>query len=162
MADTSTSFVSVMEKIAEDLGKGAAAAYAAARWPGRTLSVKTFFKPRVKITQDELPLIMITRPVVEKGARAVSERSYKQDLRVYFGFMQNDLSLAGKQAVAFEEAIEDDFLKYRPEGELGGIGLPAGCNDIETKESANDEGHYHPTYFGVMRVEIDFVRTIGG
>jgi len=116
-----------------------------AKW-NKNLSVKKVFKERNEINYNDLPIILITRPSIEKSFRIGGDRENKNIVRLYCGFLQNDKRQALDEFIEFEEIIDDVLLKDSMRGNY--------ALDTDPVSSINDEGKYHPIYFMVMDVEI--------
>lgn len=115
----------------------------------KTMTVKPVFKNREEVSLSDLPIVMITRPRLDPsfeentvyGGHAVS---------LYYGFQQNNKELSQAQIITFEERITDALLSdpYLKDTAL----------DVVPGLSVNDEGKFHPVYFGVMAVSISHKR----
>lgn len=118
--------------------------YCTAQW-GKALNVLKVYKRRIEISAEDLPIILITRPQVEKEF-LVGARDADHMVRLYAGFQQDDREEALDEIIEFEEKIDDALL----------VDHTRGGNAINTdpKASVNDEGEYHPVYFIAMDVAI--------
>ncbi len=140
-----SSFADVINSLKEKLETNPTLSqFCADNW-GRGITVKTVFKQRTEINTSDLPLILITRPSVQKAFR-IGVRDATHTIRLYCGFFEKDRRKALTNFVGFEEAIDDALLQINPD-EIGAI-------EIRPTISINDEGIYHPVYFIVMEVEI--------
>lgn len=119
-------------------------AFCSAKW-GKTLTVKASYRKRAEIKAGDLPLILITRPRVEKrfqvGARDGSHTAY-----LYALFHQDDREKGPLELIEFEEKIDDAL--------LSDPGLSGAAINTTPTESVNDEGKNHPSYCIVMELEI--------
>jgi len=107
------------------------------KW-GKAVAARIVFKHRVEIRVNELPLVLITRPRVtrkESTGAVVSANA----VRLYAGFHQNDRDKGAAELIEFEEALE---MLLRANQTLNGA-----ANDLDSGESVNDEGAFHPVYF---------------
>ena len=111
---------------------------------GRELKVKRVFKNRIEINLNELPLIMITRPRVNRATQnGVISKSHSVFL--YIGFSQEDLLKAQDNIVELDELVEVAV----NERQTGDVPLA-----ITVEDSVNDEGMYHPVYFNVTHLTV--------
>ena len=142
------SFVSIYNNIITTLQNDSGlTAFCNAKW-GKSQKVIKAFKRRIEISKSDLPVILVTRPSVEKEFR-IDSREYKHTVRLYFGFNQEDREVANEEGIEYEEYIEQALLADRNRGDT-----TAFCIDTDISRAANDEGEYHPVYFGVAEVEI--------
>jgi len=118
-------------------------------------TVKRVYKPRVEIELADLPLIMITRPVLKAGVWRPTERDYTHTIRLYCGFQCDDRELAQELLIEFEEVLDAAILVYKDPNKL-----LAGITDIDPQDAVNDEGYFHPVYFFVKDVEISETRQL--
>ena len=115
------------------------------KW-GKVPAVKIVFKHRREISFQDMPLILVTRPQVGDRRIVRGGQEARHRLRLYCGFYQDDPEKALTEQIGFEEAVDDAVTLNNP---FSGIALEAAV-----KDSVNDEGSYHPSYFTVMDVEI--------
>lgn len=127
------------------------AAFCESKWK-KSLTIKKVLRKRTEITLDEFPIILITRPSVGKKSPCLGTklRRTEQVVRLYCGFIQDDQEKSLDEIIGFEEII-DDVLLLDPR--RGGT-----ANSTKLGESQNDEGMFHPVYFFVMDVVIEFQR----
>lgn len=140
-----SSGITIMNNIVTTLqSDSAVAAFCTAKW-GKALKVLKVYKRRIEISAEDLPIILITRPQVEKEF-LVGARDVDNIIRLYAGFQQDDREKALDEIIEFEETIDDALL----------VDHTRGGNAINTapKASVNDEGEYHPVYFIAMDVAI--------
>jgi hypothetical protein len=142
-----SSFITTIDGIVATLqGNTALNDYTKAEFNNKTITVKKIFKKRTDVNIADLPIILITRPSLEKSHLINSPRNGKNTVRLYVGFHQTDKRKALDNFIQLEEKIDDALLAVAPET-LGAI-------SINPNESANDEGMFHPIYFMAMNVEI--------
>lgn len=116
---------------------------------GRQLTVKRGYRDREEIGMDECPIIIITRPSVDRE-NGLNRRSRGiHSLRLYFGFYQGGNAAdvrdqAAETAIEFEELIESSLVVDVTRAGTASATVPGA--------SVNDEGALHPIYFGVMEV----------
>lgn len=140
-----SSGITIMNNIVTTLQNDSAlAAFCTTKW-GKALKVMKVYKRRIEISAEDLPIILITRPQVEKEF-LVGARDVDNIIRLYAGFQQDDREKALDEIIEFEETIDDALL----------VDHTRGGNAINTapKASVNDEGEYHPVYFIAMDVAI--------
>lgn len=118
---------------------------------GTRLTIKRSFRDREEIGMDECPIILITRPSVERENGLNRRSRGSHSARLYFGFYQPDTSGDSREAgtdtaVEFEELIETAL--------SADITLNGTVSSIVPGSSVNDEGTMHPIYFGVMDVTL--------
>jgi len=118
---------------------------------GKKLTIKRSFRDREEIGMDECPIILITRPSVERESGLNRRSRGIHSARLYFGFYQPDTSGDSREAgtdtaVEFEELIE---AALSADTTLNGT-----VSAIIPGSSVNDEGTLHPIYFGVMDVAL--------
>lgn len=150
-----TSFNTALDRLAELLAADTTIqAFALASWQ-KKITVKRKFRNRTQIHASELPLIMITRPEVEKESRISGGRDNVNTVRLYILFNQDDPEKAQSEVVRIEELV-DDFLdqNYRIKDAAG---MPL-VKNIKPGGSANDEGMFHPGYGIVMDTDIQQYR----
>ncbi len=119
--------------------------YAQKTWR-KSISVKPAFRHRQEIKFSELPLILITRPAVTDREAHENIRRAKHRVRLYAGFWQKNPHTAILEQIGFEEAIDKVLVENF---DINGTAIVA-----TVKDSVNDEGVYHPTYFTVVDMEI--------
>jgi hypothetical protein len=126
--------------------------FAMAKWQKR-FTVKRKFLKRGPIHNTELPLIMITRPDVEKEFLIGGGRQKKNTVRLYVQFLQDDPEKAQSEVVSVEELLDTCLgeTNYRIK-DANGIPL---VKRVSPGDSANDEGLFHPAYLMVMEIEIE-------
>jgi hypothetical protein len=117
----------------------------------RKLTVKRLFKHRQQVNASELPLIMITRPDLDKKFRISGGRENTNTVRLYVLFQQNDREQAQQDVVRIEELIDDCLTANYRLKDAGGNPL---ADSIHPTGSANDEGMFHPVYAIVMDLAI--------
>lgn len=140
-----STFIDVINELVTTLQNDTAlSSFSQTKW-GKSLTVKKIFKERTEINTRDLPIILITRPSLEKSF-LTGARDGAHTVRLYCGFHQNDRRRALEEFIEFEEKIDDALLNSQA---LESITLT-----INPLASANDEGKYHPVYFMVMDVEI--------
>jgi len=140
MVDVINQLVSILQAD-EDL-----TAFCRQKW-GKPLSVKKIFKRRTEINLHDLPIILITRPSIQKTYPIISApKASEHTVRLYYGFHQNDKRIALEESIGYEEEIDDCLSAHYS------LGLPDTV--LKTVSSINDEGEFHPVYFGVMDVEV--------
>lgn len=140
-----SSFTNIITNIVTTLQNDAAlAAFCSTKW-GKTLTIKKIFKKRVEINISELPIILVTRPSLDKEF-LVGVKDADNVVRLYCGFHQTDREKALDETIEFEEKIDDALMVDHTRG-----GLAINTNP---KVSANDEGEFHPVYFIAMDVAI--------
>lgn len=127
------------------------ASFCSTKW-GKTLTVKKVLKKRTEITLDEFPIILITRPSVGKKSPCLGTKLRRTDqtIHLYCGFMQDDQTKSLDEIIEFEELL-DDVLMLDPK--RGGT-----ATSSKLENSVNDEGMFHPVYFFVMDVVIEYQR----
>jgi hypothetical protein len=104
--------------------------------------VKIFYKKRIEVGLDEYPLIFLTRPI-KKGSSTENVHT----CRIFYGFKQDDREAAAKEAIDFEEAIDAALHASKAADKYSLY--------IQPTSTVNDEGVYHPVYFGAKEVEIE-------
>jgi len=145
-----SSFTTVIDNIVTTLQNDAPLdAFCKSKW-GKPISVKKIFKKRAELSIQNLPKILITRPLTEKSFLINTSRESKNTVRLYCIFYQTDKRKALNELIEFEEKIDDAILMQSSET-LGAI-------SINPKGSENDEGEWHPVYAIVMDVEIQHRR----
>lgn len=114
--------------------------YCASKFGGSAI-VKKAYKKRIEIGLDQLPVILITRPMIQQQ-QETNIPSYERThtIRLYCGFHQPDEELAQDQVIGFEEYIDQAILK--DDRTLGNL-----VDHIWPGDSMNDEGYFHPVYF---------------
>lgn len=113
---------------------------------GKVFKVWKVFHNRTEIGLDDLPLIMITRPNVNRTPSNLSPRK-EHTVALYAGFRQEDRLLALEQFIELDSLLEDTVMvKTNIQGDI-----PMA---VEVTDSANDEGLYHPIYFLVMHLKV--------
>jgi hypothetical protein len=122
---------------------------------GKAHVVKRMFKQRTEIGLEELPIILMTRPMIKPAPWRPAERDYTHTIMLYCGFYCEDREAAQGILVEFDEVIDAAVLEYKAPNEL-----PAGITDIDPQDTVNDEGIYHPVYFFVKAVEISETRQL--
>ena len=146
------SAVDIINNLKTTLENNAAlASFCNTKW-SKTLTVKKVLKKRTEITLDEFPIILITRPSVGKKSPCLGTklRRTEQTIHLYCGFMQDDQTKSLDEIIEFEELL-DDVLMLDPK--RGGA-----ATSSKIENSVNDEGIFHPVYFFVMDVVIEFQR----
>ena len=112
----------------------------------KTLLVKKTVRDRTTVGQDEFPLVMITRPRIER-VRAGNSVNLDNSVFLYAGISQPDRNIALEQMIRYEELIEDAVLTRTDiPGDLGMVIVPG--------DSLNDEGLFHPHYFMVKHFTV--------
>lgn len=140
-----SSFTTVIDNIVTTLQNDSAlSAFCVAKW-GKALTVKKVYKKRVEINLNELPIILVTRPSVEKEF-LIGARDADHIVRLYAGFHQTDREKAQEEVIEFEEKIDDALLVDHTRGGT--------ATNTNPKSSVNDEGENHPAYFMAMDVAI--------
>jgi len=113
---------------------------------GKVFKVWKVFHSRTEIGLDDLPLIMLTRPSVNRTPSNLSARK-EHTVALYAGYRQED------RLLSLEQSIElDSLLEYAVMGKTdlpGDVPMP-----VEVTDSTNDEGLYHPVYFMVMLIKV--------
>ncbi|MFA5354213.1 MAG: hypothetical protein WC291_08280 [Thermodesulfovibrionales bacterium] len=139
------SFTTVLSNLATTLQNNAAlASFCTTKW-GKALTVKRVYHKRTEINISDLPILLITRPMMDKKFY-IGARDGHHTVRLYLGFRQEDREKAQAELVEAEELVDDAMMAVIPSS-LGALNLvPQG--------SQNDEGEYHPVYFTVMDVMI--------
>ena len=120
--------------------------FCSGKW-SRSLTVQTSYVNRVEIPLNHLPIIVITRPSVEKSF-LINTRDGKHIVRLYCGFHQSERDKALQELVGFEENIDDALTKSIFEKVMS----------LHPQASVNDEGKNHPNYFIVMDLLIQHRR----
>jgi hypothetical protein len=113
---------------------------------GKKAGVKVSFRKRTEIGLDELPIILIISPAVEKSYLSQGARDGKHTCEFYCGFKEDDKDKAQGYLVKFEEALDDTLLSVPTE--------TLGLKSIDPRSSENDRGMYHPVYFFAAEVEM--------
>lgn len=132
------------------LNDAALSAFCSSRFR-KTLTIKRGYRDREEIGMDECPVIIVTRPTVERE-NGLNRRSRGiHSLRLYFGFYQPGTDAEVREtaaiiAVEFEELIEAALVVDTTRGGTASATIPG--------SSVNDEGALHPIYFGVMDVTL--------
>lgn len=140
------SFTTVIDNLATVLTNNSALqAFCQAKW-GKSVTVAKAFRQRTEIGLSDLPIILITRPAVEKPYETIGAKEGRHTVRLYCGFYQDKKNNALQEGVEYEEKIEDTVLTNST---LAGTAVY-----VKPKNSVNDEGEFHPVYFTVMDVEI--------
>lgn len=140
------SFTTVIDNLATVLTDNSALQdFCQKKW-GKPLTVAKVFRQRTEIGLSALPIILITRPAVEKPYETIGAKEGRHTVRLYFGFHQADKNNALQEEIEYEEKIEDAILA---DSTLTGTAVY-----VKPKNSANDEGEFHPVYFTVMDIEI--------
>lgn len=140
-----SSFVTVYNNIITTLQNDSAlAAFCDAKW-GKMLTVLKVFKKRVEVNLADLPVILVTRPNIDKEF-LINARDADNIVRLYAGFHQTDREKAMEEMIEFEEKIDDALMVDHTRG--------GNAKSTNPKTSANDEGEFHPVYFMVMDVAI--------
>lgn len=117
----------------------------------KKLTIKRCYRDREEIGMDECPIILVTRPSVDRE-NGLNRRSRGiHTARLYFGFYQPDVSGDAREAgsdtaVEFEELIESAL--------VADTTLAGTVSAVVPGTSINDEGSLHPIYFGVMDVTL--------
>ncbi len=144
------SFVDVMNSLVTILqGDNVLTDFCLETW-GKAPTVRKVYRKRTEINLDDLPIVLITRPVVTKKT-LTQARDSKHDVRFYCGFQEDDAEKGPDYLVRFEEFL-DDVLTANPTI-LGTVG------NMILGESANDEGALHPIYFFVAEAEVHHRRS---
>jgi len=134
-----SSFKAVMENLRIVLENAAQLqAYAQSKW-SKNIEVLTIFKPRTEISLDDLPVILITRPIVEVEQENNIAYERKNTVKLYIGFKEEDRLLAQAEIIEIEELIEKALVQ---DPTLAGM-----VDHISPGNSVNDEGYNHPSYF---------------
>ncbi len=140
-----SSFVIVYNNIITTLQNDSAlSTFCNTKW-GKALTVLKVFKQRVEINLADLPIIIVTRPSVDKEF-LVNARDADHIVRLCAGFHQTDREKAMEEMIEFEEKIDDALMADHTRG--------GNAKDTNPKASVNDEGEFHPVYFMVMDVGI--------
>ena len=118
---------------------------------GKSLTVKRSYRDREEIGMDECPIVIITRPQVERENGLNRRSRGVHTARLYFGLYQHDVAgdpreVGNDLSVEFEELIEAAL--------VADTTLNSTVSAIVPGSSVNDEGALHPTYFGVMDVNL--------
>ena len=143
------SFVTIIDALCGVLaGDTNLSAFCIARWK-KDITVKKVFKKRVELNATELPVILVTRPSVEKTYQLRS-RDGENTVRLYCGFEQADKETALDNIITFEETIDDALFAGQKTIVAGG-GVAINATPIA---SINDEGEFHPIYFMAMDLKI--------
>ena len=118
---------------------------------GKALKVVKAYKNRTEIAFDDLPILMITRPQIDRsygGSKGVNKEHH---IFLYVGFHYDkvdDLELALDYFVELDDLLEDAVSTR----------LLSVAEDkafvVSIEESANDEGMLHPIYFMKMHLKI--------
>ena len=139
------SFTTVIANIVTTLQTDAnLASFCSSKW-GKALTVKKVFRKRAEINLSELPIILITRPYLDKEF-LVGVKNADNIVRLYCGFHQTDREKALDETIEFEEKIDDALMVDHTRN---GTAI-----DTNPQPSVNDEGENHPAYFMVMDVKI--------
>jgi hypothetical protein len=114
---------------------------------GKDLQVKKIFKNRAELSMaEDFPLIMITRPQVNRTFGGSSAVDKHHDLLLYCGFYYDDaadLELPLDYFIELDDLLERAVItKTTADGDKV---IP-----ISIAESANDQGLKHPFYFMSM------------
>lgn len=136
------SFTAVITNIVTTLQNDAAlTSFCMEKW-GKALTIQREFKRRAELNLENLPIIFITRPSVERVFLMGEARELRHTVRLYCGFHQSDKTMAIDESVEFEERIVEALL----------LDITRGGNAIDTdpQTSINDEGEYHPIYFMIL------------
>ncbi len=119
--------------------------FVAAKWK-KQLTVKITWRNRESIAASDLPLIMITRPSVDRG-RNYGKVTGKHRVRIYAGFYQPQKDLRQLELLEFEEQILAAL--------ENSTGLAALIDGMSPADGANDEGALGDLCFTVQEIEID-------
>ena len=126
------------------LEKNAALNAFAAETFGKAFTVQKEFRNRVEINMNELPVHLITRPILRRDEANQSARK-EHTVQIYSGFYMLDKSLALAAFIELDELIENAVVAYTG---LSGDKPMA----VRVVDSINDEGTYHPSYFMTMQL----------
>jgi len=142
-------FKSVLENIQTTLREDSALiAFCTSKW-NKSLKVESVYAERTEIQLSDLPIVLITRPSVEKVFKT-RVRDSVHTVRLYCGFQQKDKLEAMSDLIELEELIDDALLKDHTRG--------GNAMDTNPGESINDEGKYHPVYFLAMNITVNHRR----
>lgn len=119
--------------------------YTAANF-GKQFIVKRTYKRRVEIHTNDLPIILITRPSVNR-INANNLITKEHSVRLYVGFMQDDPEKAQDNLIELDELIDDAAIGRT--SLAGDVSMP-----VYPQDSDNDEGVFHPTYFLVKHLTV--------
>lgn len=119
--------------------------FALTKWE-KVFKILKVFHNRTEIGLNDLPLIMITRPTVNRTPSNLSARK-EHTVALYAGFRQEDRLLALEQLIELDSLLEDAVIVRT--NLQGDIPMP-----VEVTDSTNDEGLYHPVYFMVMNLKV--------
>lgn len=142
------SFTEVIDNIKTTLeGNTALTTFCTTKW-GKVATVLKSYRYRTEIHIDELPVILITRPSLDKTQVALGSKMRNGDnlVRLYIGFKQDDRTKALDEMIGLEEKIDDALMVDPFRGGKAESTLPT--------QSANDEGPVNSIYFTVMEINI--------
>ncbi len=108
------------------------------------LTVKTTYKNRESIALDELPIVMLSRPRVQRSSNYGSLDG-THIVRIYAGFYQPDVDRRVPELIEFEELLVAALEKDPTLNDL--------VDGINPGESMNDEGATD-TCFLVQEIEV--------
>lgn len=112
----------------------------------KRLTVLKVFRDRTEISLSDLPIVMITRPQVNRTFAGYMPK-IEQIIYLYAGFHQIDREKAIDNSIEFEELLEEAInQKTQVSGDIPMAIMPG--------DSANDEGMFHPVYFLVMHLTV--------
>ena len=120
-------------------------AYAQSKW-SKNIQVWAMFKHRTEIDLSDLPVILITRPIVEVEQENNVAFERKNTVKLYIGFQEEDRNKAQEEIIEIEELIEKALVQNPT---LTGL-----VDHIAPGSSINDEGYFHPGYFIVKEFSI--------
>lgn len=150
MGMNSTTFLDVLDRTKSLLESDAAlAAFCNEKWAQR-LTAAIEYRQRREIAFSELPLVLITRPLITNRKRVRNGREAVHNARLYAGFQNKDRVAGARELVEFEEKLEDALTKHTPFSDLA---LEAAVGD-----SVNDEGSQPPAFFLVMQIDFLYRR----
>lgn len=148
-----SSFNTALDRMVDLITADAALqAYAQAKWQKR-FTVRREFRDRVQINAGELPLIMITRPSVEKESLISGGRHKTNTVMLYVLFQQVDRVKAQSEVVDVENLL-DTCLGVTNSRIKDANGIPL-VKAVRPGSAANDQGMFHPVYGIVMENEIE-------
>lgn len=115
-------------------------------FPGKNLTVMKTVRDRVEIQPGDCPLIMMTRPTIQR-IRQGNAFNLENSVFLYAGIFEPDRTKALDELIQMEELCEEAMLsKTEIQGDKGMVVVPG--------DSVMDEGMFHPVYFVVKHFTV--------
>lgn len=103
-------FITVIDNTVTTLQNDSAlTAFCSEKW-GKTLTVQKEFRQRTEISLNQCPIIIITRPSVERIWLVGGAKELRHTVALYCGFYQDDRSKTLDESIEYEEKIIDALL----------------------------------------------------